>query len=68
MTQIASSATTVETGRDYQIKIQVTGRRITTWQDGQKLNDFVGNATVEPLYQVVSREGHSVTFIRLTER
>ncbi|MFI7633215.1 alpha-L-arabinofuranosidase C-terminal domain-containing protein [Nonomuraea sp. NPDC049400] len=60
-TQIASSATTVETGRDHQIKIQVTGRRITTWLDGQKINDFVDIATVEPLYQVVSSEGDSVT-------
>ncbi|WP_194244220.1 alpha-L-arabinofuranosidase C-terminal domain-containing protein [Nonomuraea phyllanthi] len=60
-TSIASSATTVETGRDYRIKIQVDGRRITTWLDGQKINDFVDDATVEPLYQVVSRDGRDVT-------
>jgi alpha-L-arabinofuranosidase len=58
---VATSATTVETGRDYKLKIQVSGRRITTWLDGQKVNDFVDSATVEPLYQVVSREGKSVT-------
>ncbi|MGW4963305.1 alpha-L-arabinofuranosidase C-terminal domain-containing protein [Nonomuraea sp. NPDC004186] len=58
---IATSATTIETGRDYRIKIQVSGRRITTWLDGQKINDFVDDAVVEPLYQVVSRDGKSVT-------
>ncbi|MFG1706044.1 alpha-L-arabinofuranosidase C-terminal domain-containing protein [Nonomuraea sp. M3C6] len=58
---IATSATTVETGRDYRLKIQVSGRKITTWVDGQKINEFVDNATVEPLYQVVSRDGKSVT-------
>ncbi|MFI7422554.1 alpha-L-arabinofuranosidase C-terminal domain-containing protein [Nonomuraea sp. NPDC049684] len=59
--EIASSPTTIETGRDYQIKIQVNGRRITTWLDGQKINEFADNAVVEPLYQVVSRDGDNVT-------
>lgn len=54
---IATSGTTVQTGRDYKIKIQVSGRHITTWLDGQKINDFTDNATVEPLYQVVSKDG-----------
>ncbi|GAA3583964.1 hypothetical protein GCM10022419_077190 [Nonomuraea rosea] len=58
---IATSATTVETGRDYRLKIQVDGRKITTWLDGQQINAFVDSAAVEPLYQVVSREGKSVT-------
>ena len=58
---IATSATTVETGRDYHLKIQVTGRTITTWLDGQQVNRFVDSATVEPLYQVVSRDGKEVT-------
>ncbi|WP_433499416.1 alpha-L-arabinofuranosidase C-terminal domain-containing protein [Sphaerimonospora sp. CA-214678] len=53
---IATSGTTIETNRDYKIKIQVAGRRITTWLDGQKINDFTDNATVEPLYQVVSKD------------
>ncbi|MGW5265355.1 alpha-L-arabinofuranosidase C-terminal domain-containing protein [Microbispora sp. NPDC004025] len=53
---IATSGTTVQTGRDYTIKIQVAGRRITTWLDGQKINDFIDNASVEPLYQVVSKD------------
>ncbi|MFC4111966.1 alpha-L-arabinofuranosidase C-terminal domain-containing protein, partial [Nonomuraea zeae] len=58
---IATSATTVETGRDYRLKIQVDGRRITTWLDGERVNEFVDSAAVEPLYQVVSRDGKSVT-------
>jgi alpha-L-arabinofuranosidase len=56
---IATSGTTVETGRDYHLKIQVDGRRITTWLDGQKVNDLVDSATVEPLYQVVSKDTKS---------
>jgi alpha-L-arabinofuranosidase len=58
---IATSATTVETGRDYRLKIDVRGRKITTWLDGQKINEFVDNSRVEPLYQVVSRDGDNVT-------
>jgi alpha-L-arabinofuranosidase len=58
---IAGSTTTIETGRDYKVKIQVSGRRITTWLDGEKINDFTDKAAVEPLYQVVSRSGKSVT-------
>ncbi|MEU7939560.1 Ig-like domain repeat protein [Microbispora bryophytorum] len=54
---IATSSTTVQTGRDYKIKTQVAGRRVTTWLDGQKINDFIDNAAVEPLYQVVSKDG-----------
>ncbi|MGP3958942.1 alpha-L-arabinofuranosidase C-terminal domain-containing protein [Nonomuraea sp. 3N208] len=58
---IATSATTIETGRDYRLKIEVRGRKITTWLDGQKVNEFVDSARVEPLYQVVSRDGDAVT-------
>ncbi|NJP97176.1 alpha-N-arabinofuranosidase [Nonomuraea sp. FMUSA5-5] len=58
---IATSSTTVETGRDYHLKVRVSGRRITTWLDGQQVNDFVDSSRVEPLYQVVSRDGRSVT-------
>lgn len=58
---IATSSTTIETGRDYRLKVQVSGRRITTWLDGQQINDFVDSSRVEPLYQVVSRNGKSVT-------
>ncbi|WP_246610064.1 alpha-L-arabinofuranosidase C-terminal domain-containing protein [Nonomuraea rhizosphaerae] len=58
---IATSATTVETGRDYRLRIEVNGRRITTWLDGQKINDFTDDARVEPLYQVVSKDGDTVT-------
>ncbi|TMR88932.1 alpha-L-arabinofuranosidase C-terminal domain-containing protein [Nonomuraea basaltis] len=58
---IATSTHTVETGRDYHLKIQVAGRKITAWLDGQKVGEFVDSGTVEPLYQVVSRDGKSVT-------
>ncbi|WP_188195830.1 alpha-L-arabinofuranosidase C-terminal domain-containing protein [Nonomuraea sp. SYSU D8015] len=58
---IATSAHSVETGRDYRLKIEVNGRKITTWLDGQKVNEFVDDAQVKPLYQVVSRDGDSMT-------
>ncbi|GAA2859308.1 hypothetical protein GCM10010517_17840 [Streptosporangium fragile] len=54
---IATSATTIETGRDYRIKIQVSGRKITTWLDGRKVNEFTDvSGRVAPLYQVVTRD------------
>ncbi|MFI7615261.1 alpha-L-arabinofuranosidase C-terminal domain-containing protein [Nonomuraea terrae] len=58
---IATSSHTVRTGRDHHLKIQVSGRRITTWLDGQQVNSVVDDSRVEPLYQVVSRDGKSVT-------
>jgi alpha-L-arabinofuranosidase len=56
---IATSSTTVETGRDYRLKVEVSGRKITTWLDGVKVNEFTDHAVVEPLYQVVSRDDES---------
>ncbi|MFI7699254.1 alpha-L-arabinofuranosidase C-terminal domain-containing protein [Nonomuraea sp. NPDC049480] len=58
---ITTSAHTIETGRDYRLKIEVNGRKITTWLDGQKAGEFVDSGRVEPLYQVVSRDGDSLT-------
>jgi alpha-L-arabinofuranosidase len=56
---IATSGTTVETGRDYRLKIQVQGRKITTWLDGQKVNEVVDDFETKPLYQVVSADDRS---------
>ncbi|MFG1942476.1 alpha-L-arabinofuranosidase C-terminal domain-containing protein [Nonomuraea sp. NPDC048826] len=56
---IATSATTIETGRDYRVKVQVSGRKITLWLDGQKVNEFTDHAVVEPLYQVVSKDART---------
>jgi alpha-L-arabinofuranosidase len=55
----STTPTAIETGRDCHIKIQVAGRKITTWLDGEKINEFTDSATVEPLYQVVSRDAKS---------
>ena len=56
-TTIASSPHTIETGRTYDIRIEVDGRRIVTWLDGEKVNDFVDTSdVVEPLYQVMTRD------------
>jgi alpha-L-arabinofuranosidase len=57
---IASSTHTITTGQTYSIKIQVDGRRIVTWLDGVKVNDFVdSDNVVEPLYQVMTRDEDS---------
>ena len=54
---VASSAHTITTGQSYRIKIEVDGRRIVTWLDGEKVNDFVDESgVVEPLYQVMTRD------------
>lgn len=56
---ISTSSHTIETGRDYRIKVEVSGRRITLWLDGQKVSEFIDHAVVEPLYQVVSKDKKS---------
>ena len=54
---VASSTDTIVTGQTYHIKIQVDGRRIVTWLDDRKVNDFVDDSNVvEPLYQVMTRD------------
>lgn len=54
---IATSTNTIETGRDYQIKITVSGRQITTYLDGVKVNEFTDDlGAIAPLYQVVTRD------------
>lgn len=53
---ISSSNITIETGRDYHIKIQVSGRKITLWLDGKKIDEFEDRTATEPLYQVVTRD------------
>lgn len=63
---IATSGHTIETGRTYQIKITISGRTITTYLDGIKVNEVVDDlGTVEPLYQVVTRDDNGDVVVKV---
>jgi alpha-L-arabinofuranosidase len=48
--------TVIETGRTYDLKIEVQGRTVTGYVDGVQAFTFEDKAAVEPLYQVVTRD------------
>lgn len=48
--------TIIETGRTYQLRLEVDGRRITGWIDGEQAFSVVDELVIEPLYQVVTRD------------
>ncbi|MFC4335454.1 alpha-L-arabinofuranosidase C-terminal domain-containing protein [Salininema proteolyticum] len=48
--------TTVEDGRTYHLELRVEGRTITGLVDGEEAFSFEHELTVEPLYQVVTRD------------
>lgn len=48
--------TVIETGRTYDLRLEVEGRRITGWVDGEQAFSVVDDLTIEPLYQVVTRD------------
>jgi alpha-L-arabinofuranosidase len=63
---IGTSGNTIETGRTYHIKITVNGRAITTYLDGVKVNDAYDSlGTVEPLYQVVTRDDNGDVVLKV---
>ncbi|MDA1359921.1 carbohydrate binding domain-containing protein [Glycomyces luteolus] len=47
--------TVIETGRTYDLKIEVEGRTVTGYVDGVQAFTFEDKEAVEPLYQVVTR-------------
>jgi alpha-L-arabinofuranosidase len=53
--------TTIETGRTYQLRLEVDGRQITGWIDGEQAFSIVDEMTIEPLYQVVTRDSSTGT-------
>ncbi|MDX2297504.1 MULTISPECIES: alpha-L-arabinofuranosidase C-terminal domain-containing protein [Streptomyces] len=48
--------TTIETGRTYDIRVQVRGRQVTLYLDGQKWGSFTDDKAAEPFRQVVTRD------------
>lgn len=53
---LIADGTAVETGRQYDIRIQVRGRTVSLFLDGQKWGEFTDNQKVEPFRQVVTRD------------
>ncbi|HEX2143992.1 MAG TPA: alpha-L-arabinofuranosidase C-terminal domain-containing protein [Glycomyces sp.] len=48
--------TVIETGRTYDLKIEVEGRTVTGYVDGEQAFTFEDKEQIEPLYQVVTRD------------
>jgi alpha-L-arabinofuranosidase len=48
--------TVIETGRAYDLKIEVQGRTVTGYVDGVEAFSVVDEERIEPLYQVVTRD------------
>ncbi|HEX2131342.1 MAG TPA: alpha-L-arabinofuranosidase C-terminal domain-containing protein [Actinophytocola sp.] len=53
---LISDGTTVETGRTYDVRVQVRGRHVALYLDGELWGEFTDDAVVEPFRQVVTRD------------
>ncbi|MCT2582309.1 alpha-L-arabinofuranosidase C-terminal domain-containing protein [Actinophytocola gossypii] len=53
---LVSDGTTVETGRTYDVRVQVRGRHVALYLDGELWGEFTDDAVVEPFRQVVTRD------------
>jgi alpha-L-arabinofuranosidase len=53
---LVSDATTIQTGRQYDVRVQVRGRTVTLFLDGQKWGEFTDSQKIEPFRQVVTRD------------
>jgi alpha-L-arabinofuranosidase len=53
---LVADGTTVQTGRQYDIRVQVRGRTVSLFLDGQKWGEFTDSQKIEPFRQVVTRD------------
>ncbi|MFI6123585.1 alpha-L-arabinofuranosidase C-terminal domain-containing protein [Streptomyces sp. NPDC051064] len=53
---MTEDTTTIETGRAYDIRIQVRGRQVTLFLDGEQWGTFTDDKPAEPFRQVVTRD------------
>ncbi|OLF18034.1 alpha-L-arabinofuranosidase C-terminal domain-containing protein [Actinophytocola xanthii] len=53
---LISDGTRVETGRTYDMRVQVRGRHVALYLDGELWGEFTDDAVVEPFRQVVTRD------------
>ncbi|GAB3231502.1 alpha-L-arabinofuranosidase C-terminal domain-containing protein [Glycomyces halotolerans] len=51
--------TVIETGRAYDLRLEVRGRTITGYVDGEQAFSVVDEQRIEPLYQVVTRDAET---------
>ncbi|MDT0320566.1 alpha-L-arabinofuranosidase C-terminal domain-containing protein [Streptomyces millisiae] len=56
--ELVSDGTTIETGRAYDIRVQVRGREVTLFLDGEEWGSFT-EPTPEPFRQVVTRDAET---------
>jgi alpha-L-arabinofuranosidase len=56
---LVADGTAVETGRQYDLRVQVRGRTVSLFLDGQKWGEFTDSQKVEPFRQVVTRDTRS---------
>jgi alpha-L-arabinofuranosidase len=56
---LVSDGTTIETGRQYDVRVQVRGRTVSLFLDGQKWGEFTDSQKVEPFRQVVTRDSRT---------
>lgn len=54
--EVAGSDTTIQTGKDYDVKIEVEGRTVKAYLDGQLVTTYTDTTTMEDLHQVVTRD------------
>ncbi|WP_447041266.1 alpha-L-arabinofuranosidase C-terminal domain-containing protein [Streptomyces sp. DSM 118878] len=53
---LVEDSTTIETGRTYDIRVEVRGRQVTLYLDGKKWGSFTDDKPAEPFRQVVTRD------------
>lgn len=53
---LISRAGSIETGRAYDIEVEVRGRQVTLYLDGQEWGSFTDDKPAEPFRQVVTRD------------
>ncbi|GGN07847.1 alpha-N-arabinofuranosidase [Lentzea pudingi] len=53
---LVSNNTRIDTGRTYDVRVEVRGRHVTLFLDGQKWGEFTDDKLAEPFRQVVTRD------------
>ncbi|MFJ2116512.1 alpha-L-arabinofuranosidase C-terminal domain-containing protein, partial [Streptomyces sp. NPDC087850] len=57
---LISDGTKIETGRTYDVRVEVRGRQVTLLLDGKKWGSFTDDKVAEPFRQVVTRDGRDL--------
>ncbi|WP_237047824.1 alpha-L-arabinofuranosidase C-terminal domain-containing protein [Lentzea guizhouensis] len=53
---LLTDGTRIETGRTYDVRVEVRGRHVALYLDGQKWGEFTDDKAAEPFRQVVTRD------------